>query len=144
MPEKGFSFGSVISLCGGAEYDDKLPKTAEIYRRRYAAWVAAHEAKQREYAARPVDDAAWEDELRRRVEVEAMLAGNGIPPASPPLKTRKPRRERAQQPGLGNGGGHRRPPQRRPPALIGKMLVLTLKPSGHVECAQQSDSERHH
>jgi hypothetical protein len=130
MPEKGFSFGSVISLCGGAEYDDKLPKTAEIYRRRYAA--------------RPVDDAAWEDELRRRVEVEAMLAGNGIPPASPPLKTRKPRRERAQQPGLGNGGGHRRPPQRRPPALIGKMLVLTLKPSGHVECAQQSDSERHH
>jgi hypothetical protein len=68
----------VVSLCGGEKYDDKLPKTAEIHRRYHTAWDAASKVAKAEAATRPIDDAAWEDELRRRSEVEAWLACGGM------------------------------------------------------------------
>jgi hypothetical protein len=39
------------------------------------AWHAVWDAKVREYAARPVDDAAWAEELRWWAEVDQMLRG---------------------------------------------------------------------
>ena len=53
----------------------RLPKLKELLARREAAWAAAHEALKAEYAARPVDDAAWEQEQQRRRSVTAFLAG---------------------------------------------------------------------
>jgi hypothetical protein len=55
---------------------DELPKTCELCRRYWIAWHAAYEAKKAEYAARPIDDAAWEEELRRRESVTAWLNGD--------------------------------------------------------------------
>ena len=77
IPDRGFrhatSGGTVV--CCGHDYTEKLPATAEIHRRRWDAREAAIEAKKREYAARPVDDAAWQNELQRRASVTAWLNG---------------------------------------------------------------------
>ncbi len=56
---------------GFASVDKRLPVLAELQRRYRAAWDEALEAKEREYAARPIDDEAWEKELQRRANIEA-------------------------------------------------------------------------
>jgi hypothetical protein len=72
VPDNGFRTNgatAIVSLCGGKDYTDKLPKAATICHRQYAARQAAIEAKEAEYAARPVDDVAWEAELKRRASM---------------------------------------------------------------------------
>jgi hypothetical protein len=61
---------------GFISWMDKLPTLAVLLRRYDDACDAAHEARKREIEATPIDDAAWEGELRRRASVEAWLAGD--------------------------------------------------------------------
>jgi hypothetical protein len=62
--------------CGFTSWPDKLPTVNVLLSRYDAARDAAHEARKREIEATPIDDAAWESELRRRASVEAWLGGD--------------------------------------------------------------------
>jgi hypothetical protein len=53
-----------------------LPELAEVSIRWKAAWDANYQAWQEELATRPIDDAAWEKELRRRKDIEEWLSGS--------------------------------------------------------------------
>jgi hypothetical protein len=55
---------------------EQLPRVTELCQRHDAAVNQAYEAKVAEYAARPIDDAAWERELRYRERIERYLAGD--------------------------------------------------------------------
>jgi hypothetical protein len=61
---------------GLISWEEKLPKLVELRRRYDEARDAAVEARKREIESRPIDDAAWESELRRRASVKAWLAGD--------------------------------------------------------------------
>ena len=50
-----------------------LPEVADLLSRYKAACEAADEAWRVEAASRPIDDEAWERELRRRREIEKRL-----------------------------------------------------------------------
>jgi hypothetical protein len=60
----------------GIDLERCLPKAAELVRRYRQAWQRELERLKAERAARPVDDAAWAAELRRRAAVERYLAGD--------------------------------------------------------------------
>jgi hypothetical protein len=68
--------GAVTVVTNPHGCHEHLPKVVEICRRQSRALDAARGGKMAEYAARPIDDAAWEEELRRRERIKKWLDGD--------------------------------------------------------------------